>query len=301
MATEQSVAIQIPGVGIPVRGRYDAMLELTSLDGQPLASPVRFLLDIKSVTSYVARQVASSGTPQAQDRAEMLCYLHATGCDWGIVLYHDKLTSVREPVPVFYSPQEFEAVAAWIRDVYAFIQRGEVPPAPYDPHTVQWPCAYCQYRTACIELQRETDGAALELRDHVAEDEAARLRERGERLLDRIIAVESEARKLLESTEEARRELAEIVKLVGRIDTVSGSAQLSAASRWDLDVVRTELSKLGLLRKVLDVSTSRLNELIEAGEIPMSLLAHARRQGEPSLRITRARGGRNGETENGRD
>ncbi len=125
--------------------------------------------------------------------------------------------------------------------------------------------------------------------------------ERGEQLLDRIIAVESEARRLLESTAEARQELAEIVKLVGRIDTPSGSAQLSAASRWDLDALRAEQEKPGLLHKVLDVETSRLGGLIEAGEIPLSLLAHARRQGEPSLRITRARGGQDGRIEDDGD
>jgi len=304
LATEQPVSITIPGVDLPLKGRYDALMEapaeaLAAFTGGVLPQdlspqdPVRFLVDIKAVTSYAAREAAATGRPTLQDTAEMTCYLHSTGLSFGIVIYHDRQSSVREPLPVLYDPDFFATIQEWIRDVYSHIRAGRVPPRDHDPETTDFPCAYCAFRTACLRIG-PGDGTSpappQQLFLHELTDDA-QLMARGRELLDHIIRAEAQAREVLDSTLPLRRELEAIVRRVGRIDTELGSATISTSTEWDIDTLRVRLAELGRLEDVLEISTSRVRKLIEAGHLPASLLSDARRTTEGTLRIVPARRG----------
>jgi|GEM_PF-2994599 len=302
VATEQPVSITIPGVDLPLRGRYDALVEAS---GEALASftngllppglspkdHIRFLVDIKAVTSYTAREAAATGRPTLQDAAEMTCYLHHTGLPFGIVIYHDRQSSIREPLPVLYDPDFFSTIQDWIRDVYAHIRAGRVPPRDHDPETTDFPCAYCQFRTACIRIG-PSDGTSQappeQLLLHQLTDEA-QLAARGRELLDRIIQTEAQAREVLSSTIPLRQELEAIVRRIGRVDTELGSASISTSTEWDLDTLRIRLAELGKLEDAMEISTARVRKLIDSGHLPASLLSDARRTTDGVLRITPAR------------
>jgi len=302
LATEQPVTIRIPGVDLPIRGRYDALLEAR---GDALAAltdgllpgeirpdeTIRFLVDIKAVSSYAAREAAATGRPSLQDAAEMTCYLHHTGLPFGIVIYHDKQTSIREPIPVPYDEAFFQQVQDWIRSVYEHIRSGRVPPRDHDPDTADFPCGYCQFRTACLRIGPGDGTAPAQPQQLLLQEltDEGQLRLRGQELLDRIIRTEAEAKAILESTAPLRQELEAIVRRLGRVDTELGSATIAAATEWDTELLRTRLAELGVLDRVLEISTSRLRKLLDSGELPSSLLAEARRTTEGSLRITPAR------------
>lgn len=307
LATEQPVAIQIPGVDLPIRGRYDAMLEATGEAIASLASgllpgelrpdeTLRFLVDIKSVTSYAVRDVAATGQASPQDAAEMTCYLHHTKLPFGIVLYHDKQTAIREPVPVLYDPGTWNHIQDWIRSVYTHIREGRVPPRDHDPETTEFPCGYCPFRTACLRLG-PGDGISpappeqLPLPTLTPEGQ---LRSRGQELLDRIITTEARAKELVESVAPLREELEQIVRQLGRVDTRLGSATIQTATEWDTETLRARLAELGALDQVLEISTAKLRKLIDTGQLPASLLADARRTVDRGLRVTPARRDRNG-------
>jgi CRISPR/Cas system-associated exonuclease Cas4 (RecB family) len=308
VATEQPVLIRIPGVELPIRGRYDAMVEargdaiaaLTEglLPGELKPNEtIRFLVDIKAVSSYAAREAAASGRPSPQDEAEMTCYLHHTGLPFGIVIYHDKQTSIREPIPVPYSESRFQEVQDWIRSVYEHIRAGRVPPRDHDPERSDFPCGYCQFRTACLTIG-PGDGTQPPPPEQLPLEtltDDGQLRLRGQELLDRIIAIEAEAKAMAETAAPLRGELESIVRRVGRIDTEHGSAQITTTTEWDTEALRVRIAELGLLEEVLEISTSKVRRLIDSGRLPSSLLSQARRTSEGSLRITAARRERNGD------
>lgn len=308
LATEQPVTLHIQGVDLPVRGRYDALVEARGDAIAALADgllpgelgpedTIRFLVDIKAVSSYAAREVASTGRPTLQDAAEMTCYLAHTGLPFGVVIYHDKQSSIREPVPVVFDEEFYRQVQDWIRSVYEHIRAGRVPPRDYDPEATDFPCGYCQFRTACLRIG-PGDGASPAPPQQLtleALTEDAQLLARGRELLDQIVRTEAEAKSILESTAPLRAELEQIVRRVGRVDTELGSAAISTSTEWDTDVLRVRLSELGMLDQVLEISPARVRRLLDSGHLPASLLAEARRTTEGSLRITPARRSRNGD------
>ena len=307
IATEQPVTIHIPGIHVPIRGRYDAMLEAT---GETIAAlsngllpgelrpdeTVRFLVDIKSVTSYAIREVAATGRATPQDAAEMTCYLHHTGLPFGIVLYHDKQTAIREPVPVLYTPSSWEHIEQWVRSVYTYVREGRVPPRDHDPDTTEFPCGYCPFRTACLRIGPGdgTSPAPPEQLPIAGLTPEAQLRARAQELLDRIITTETRAKELVESVAPLRAELEQIVRQIGRVDTPLGSATIYTTTEWDTEALRTRLIELGVLDQVLEISTAKVRQLIDSGQLPASLLAEARRTLERGLRVTAARRNRDG-------
>jgi len=308
LATEQPVTLHIPGIDLPIRGRYDALVEAR---GDAIAAltdgllpgelgpedAIRFLVDIKAVTSYAAREVASTGRPTLQDAAEMTCYLAHTRLPFGIVIYHDKQSSIREPVPVVFDDGFYRQVQDWVRSVYEHIRAGKVPPRDHDPETTDFPCGYCQFRTACLRIG-PSDGASPAPPQQLtleALTEDAQLVARGRELLDQIIRTEAEAKSILESTAPLRAELEQIVRRVGRVDTELGSATISTSTEWDVDLLRARLAELGMLDQVLEISTARVRRLLDSGHLPASLLAEARRTTEGGLRVTPARRDRNGD------
>lgn len=307
LATEQPVTIHIPGVHLPIRGRYDAMLEAT---GEAIAAlstgllpgelqpdeTVRFLVDIKSITSYAVREVAATGQASPQDAAEMTCYLHHTGLPFGIILYHDKQTAIREPIPVPYDPGLWEHIQDWIRCVYEHIRDGRVPPRDHDPETTDFPCGYCPFRTACLRIGPGdgTSPAPAEQLPIAGLTPEGQLRARGQELLDRIITTEARAKELVESVAPLRQELEQIVRQLGRVDTRLGSATIHTTTEWDTEALRARLLELGALDQVLEISTAKVRKLVDSGQLPASLIADARRTVERGLRVTPARRDRNG-------
>ena len=298
----QYVRIEVPGVEAPIRGRYDAMLEASAeaiaalnegaLPGDLLPTEeVRFILDIKATTSYTVREVSATGSPAPQDEAEMICYLHATGLPFGIVLYHDRQSSLRAPAPVVYSKQAWQRIEEWVRDVWEHVSAGLVPPRDHDPDAGGFPCAWCPHRTACTQIG-PGDGASpappqqLHIPGFSEQDQLAT---RARELVDTIIRTESAARAALESVAPLRNELEAILQRIGRVDTELGSATITSSTEWDLDLLRVRLAELGKLQDVLEISTARVRQLIEAGDLPATLLADARRTTPGRLRITPSR------------
>lgn len=301
LATEQPVKLWLPGIDTPLRGKYDVMVEAPAeaiarvLDatlpaGVEPAHLVRFLVDIKSVTPYVAREVAASGRPQRGDAAEMTCYLRVTELPFGIVVYHDKTSGVREIAPVVYDEAFFQEIVEWIRSVYEPVRAGEIPSRDFDPETTEFPCTYCPFRTVCLELGPgpaalppavpATSAAA------VTHDDTA-LRARAQALLDEIVRLDNTVREAGDAALPLRRELEGIVRQLGRVENSTATAVLTTSTQWDVAVLTARLNELGRLPDAMELSVKRVQHLVKDGALPASLLAEARRSVVGGLRIVR--------------
>lgn len=314
VATEQPVVIRLPGIDTPLRGRYDVLIAspvaaLAALvGGEPPGdvdpdTEVRWLVDLKTVTPYVARDVAARGQPLRGDAAEMLCYLHATGLPFGVVVYHDKTSGIRELAPVVYDEGAWQEVVDWIRSVYDPLRRGEIPPADYDPLVTDFPCTYCPFRTVCLALgpgptptAPPTSSAPPSLPAAVDQDT---LRARASALLEEIVRLEAAAARQQAAAAPLRAELLTLVQQLGRVESASAVATLVVTTRWDLERLRTRLVELGRLEDVLEPSVARVQQLIQDGQLPASLLSDCRSTVPGGLRITRRRGAGGGEAAHG--
>jgi hypothetical protein len=239
--------------------------------------------------------VAETGCAQKGDRAEMTCYLRATGIPFGIVIYHDKTAGIRELAPVVYAEGFFGEIVDWIRSVYAPVRAGEIPPRDFDPETTDFPCSYCPFRSVCLELGPGSFGLppqdpAPSTPSPTSEDSP--LRARAQALLLEIVRMEDAARDAAAAAEPLRRELMELLRqLGGRVEAPGASATLVTSPRWDRPALAARLAELGRLADTMDVSLRRVQQLIRDGALPASLLADARRAGTDSLRITRRKDG----------
>ena len=301
LATEQPVKLWLVGIDTPLRGKYDVMVEApaeaiarvlgaTLPAGVEPVQPVRFLVDIKSVTPYVTREVAASGRPQRGDAAEMACYLRVTDLPFGIVVYHDKTSGVREIAPVVYDEAFFQEIVDWIRSVYEPVRAGEIPPRDYDPEITEFPCTYCPFRTVCLELgpgpsAPSPTGPATSAAAIDSDDTA--LRTRAQALLDKIVQLDNAAREANDAALPLRRELEEIVRQLGRVENPAAAATLAISTRWDLAVLAARLNELGRLPDAMELTVKRVQQLVKDGALPASLLAEARRSVPGGLRIVR--------------
>jgi hypothetical protein len=223
----------------------------------------------------------------------MTCYLRAVGLPFGIVVYHDKTTGIREIAPVVYDEAFFGEIVDWIRSVYAPVRAGEIPPRDFDPETTDFPCNYCPFRSTCLELGPGSSGLPTDdppvSAAPIASDDAT-LRARAQGLLLEILRMEDAAREATAAAEPLRRELLDVVRrLGGRVEVPGASATLVTTTQWDLSALAARLAELGRLTDAVEVSPRRVQQLVKDGALPGSLLADARRPGAESLRITRRR------------
>jgi len=220
----------------------------------------------------------------------MACYLRVTKLPFGIVVYHDKTSGVREIAPVVYDEAFFEEIVDWIRSVYEPVRAGEIPSRDFDPETTEFPCTYCPFRTVCLELGPGLSapppaGPATSAAAITSDDTA--LRVRAQALLDEIVQLENAAREASDAALPLRRELEGIVRQLGRVETPAGTAMLTTSTQWDLAVLAARLNELGRLPDAMELSVKRVQQLVRDGALPTSLLAEARRSVPGGLRIVR--------------
>lgn len=302
IATEQKISIAIPGINTPLRGRFDVLGEIRAADiaavlnvslpeGVPPDEIIPFLLDVKSASPYTARQVAETGRPLRTDEAEVTCYMHSLRVPLALVVYHDKASNIREIAPVFYSESAFGEIAEWVRSVYHVLRAGELPDAEFDTETTNFPCSFCSYLTTCRELG---PGSPLPIetpqQKGLSDEQAAALRVEGEKLLTEIVNLEEIGSATTKSVKALRTDIERIVEQVGSIELPDiASARLSTRTEWDLEALAAQLRSLGRLQDVLEISTSKVADLVSSGSLPASLIADTRRREKAGIRISKRR------------
>lgn len=285
LKNEHTVDIELPGVEIPVRGRFDFLVEakpadllsglgLTAADQAvppavaPLLAhpdPVRFLIEVKSTSRFSLPDLAERGARLA-DRAELTLYQHATGIHLGFVIYDDKDRALREVISSPYDPQFLADIAAWFRGVSEEISAGRIPDAEFDPVNDEFPCGSCPFRTFCASLPNRVPLArAVPTASQVVASEML------------LVDVVSRLGSIRDSLAAA---LADSGKV--QIDGASASQAWWPDPVWDAERLAEILTAHGFAHVPADpVSAERL---VRNGHLPASALADAKRPG-PTNRI----------------
>lgn len=282
---ERTIEFHLPGVDIPVRGRFDFLVEakpadllrglgFTSADQavpsalSPLLTQpdvVRFLIDVKSTGRFALPELAERGARLA-DRAELALYQYATGTQLGFVIYDDKDRALREVTPSPYDPQFLADIADWFRGVSEEISAGRIPDAEFDPAADEYPCGSCPFRTFCASLPNRIP---LKRTAPTADQVAA-----AEALLADAVSRLGPIRDSLAGA------LADSGKV--QIDGASASQAWWPDAVWDAERLAEILVAHGFARVPVDPPSAE--RLVRNGHLPASALADAKRPG-PTNRI----------------
>lgn len=277
LGEEQDIALRLPGVAIPLKGRYDLLLEARPADllaaleragpgpwppvYAPLRAhqePVRIVVDIKSTGSRTLREVAETGA-RAADRAELTFCLQALGAPLGLILYHDRERCTREILPVLHDEGFYQEAVRWLSRVAAEIEAGRIPDADFDPAVHEVPCGSCPFRTFCATVPNRAPLA----RAQPSEADVGAARE-----------VLAEAARRLEPIRDA---LASTIPAAGRVavDRISAAPVRRPEPEWDHVRLAEILAHYGFADVPPVPEAAR--QLVRNGHLPASALAAAAR------------------------
>jgi CRISPR/Cas system-associated exonuclease Cas4 (RecB family) len=282
---EQRLDFRLPGLDFPFRGKYDFLVEghPKFLVGdlrlgesippvlQPLLQrfePVRFLIDVKSATSFAVSGVAEQGARLA-DRAELTLYEHAAGVDLGFLLYHDKQSCRREVIPVLHDEAFLLEIRDWFASVAEEISVGRIPDAEYDPAVDEYPCGSCPFRSFCSSVPNRVPLARSAPTPEQMATAEATLADAAERLAP------------------VRETLAAIVAPVDRVqlDGISAPKPWHVDPVWDITRLAEIFAAYGFTD--LPVEPAVAERLVRDGRLPASVLADAKRPRSPDQIVLR--------------
>lgn len=284
---EHTVDIGLPGVDIPLRGRFDFLVEAKPADllsglgfthdrAVPAAlaplladpDPVRFLIEVKSTSRFALPELAEQGARLA-DRAELALYQHATGTHLGFIVYDDKDRALREVIPSPYGPQFLAEIADWFRGISNEIIAGRIPDAEFNPATDEYPCGSCPFRTFCASLPNRVPLARPQLSAH------------------QIAAAEALLSDAVSRLAPVRDALADALGDSGRVQVDGATASMAWRPdvAWDAARLAEILAAHGFAHVPIDSVAAE--QLVRDGYLPASALTAAKRPEEAKRIVLR--------------